>query len=121
MPRFALGDHVRILDLHKQGHIRIPWYVRWRVGVIERYCGAFPNPEELAYAKPDLPAVDLYRVRLNQLDIWSDYDGLSRDTLEIEVYDHWLEPASAGDDHLRDPTSNGDHKDAGSQNEERGQ
>ena len=91
MPRFKTGDVVRILDLGKSGHIRIPWYVREREGVIERYCGAYPNPEELAYARPGLPPVDLYRVRLSQSDIWATYQGARHDTLEIEVYDHWLE------------------------------
>ncbi|MGA7325282.1 MAG: SH3-like domain-containing protein [Rhodomicrobium sp.] len=94
MPRFKSGDLVRILDLGKSGHVRIPWYVRHREGVIERYCGAYPNPEELAYARPGLPPVDLYRVRLPQLDIWAEYNGPAKDTLEIEVYDHWLEPAN---------------------------
>lgn len=90
-PRFRPGDAVRILDIGKPGHVRIPWYVRLRRGVVERYCGAYPNPEELAYARPGLPPVDLYRVRLKQSDLWLDYRGPAEDTLEIEVYDHWLE------------------------------
>ena len=93
MPRFKPGDTVRILDLGKDGHIRIPWYVREREGIVERYCGAYPNPEELAYARPGLPPIDLYRVRLAQREIWSGYRGPAHDTLEIEVYDHWLAPA----------------------------
>ena len=96
MPRFKAGDLVRILDLGKDGHVRIPWYVRRRVGLIERYCGAYPNPEELAYARAGLPPIDLYRVRLAQRDIWAGYEGPTGDTLEIEVYDHWLEPAASG-------------------------
>ena len=93
MPRFKPGDLVRILDLGKQGHVRIPWYVRRRIGVVERYCGAYPNPEDLAYARPGIPPVDLYRVRLEQRHIWARYRGDASDSLEIEVYDHWLEPA----------------------------
>lgn len=94
MPRFKAGDPVRILDLGSDGHVRIPWYVRLRIGVVERYCGAYPNPEQLAYGKPGLPPVDLFRVRLGQNDIWADYEGTICDTLEIEVYDHWLEPVA---------------------------
>ncbi len=92
-PRFRSGDAVRILDLEKPGHVRIPFYVRRRTGIVERYCGAYPNPEELAYGKPGLPPVDLYRVRMSQQDLWADYSGSAADTLEIEVYDHWLEKA----------------------------
>lgn len=94
MPRFREGDRVRILDIGKPGHVRVPWYVRRHEGLIERYCGAYPNPEELAYGRPGLPAVDLYRVRLSQADLWRDYAGPRGDTLEIEVYDHWLAPAA---------------------------
>ncbi len=92
-PRFVPGDRVRILDIGKPGHVRIPWYVRHKVGVVERHCGAYPNPEELSCARPGLPAIDLYRVRLGQRDLWPDYAGAPDDTLEIEVYDHWLAPA----------------------------
>jgi len=93
MPRFRPGDRVRILDLDKAGHVRTPFYVRGRTGVIERHCGAYPNPEELAYGRDGLPARDLYRVRLAQSDLWPEYRGGPADGLEIEIYDHWLEPA----------------------------
>lgn len=90
MPRFAPGDRVFIEDICKAGHIRVPWYVRYKCGEIERYCGSYANPEDLAYARRDGPSVDLYRVRLRQTDLWPDYSGPIHDTLEVEVYDHWL-------------------------------
>lgn len=86
-----VGTRVRIRDIPLNGHYRIPHYVRNRVGHIERYCGAFPNPEEVAYGKSGLPAIPLYRVRIQQVDIWPDYPGPTQDTLDIEVYDHWLD------------------------------
>lgn len=92
MPRFAAGDRVRILDLGKPGHVRVPCYARDRVGEVERHCGAFANPEELAYGRPGLPPVDLYRIRLPQSGLWST-GGDTGDELELEVYDHWLAPA----------------------------
>lgn len=93
MPRFAPGARVRVLDLGKPGHVRIPWFVRHKTGTVERYCGAYPNPEELAYGRPGLPEIDLYRVHFPQAALWPDYDGPPIDTLELEVYDHWLAPA----------------------------
>lgn len=93
MPRFQVGDRVRILDLPKGGHIRTPFYVRGRIGVVERFCGVYRNPEDLAYGRDGLPARDLYRVRLSQTVLWPAYAALGSDTLEIEIYDHWLEPA----------------------------
>jgi nitrile hydratase subunit beta len=99
-PRFAPGDRVRIRDLGKPGHVRTPTYVREKIGVVERYCGAFRNPEDLAYDRP-AERVPLYRVRLSQAELWPDYDGGALDTLELEIYDHWLEPAQEGRIHER--------------------
>lgn len=91
--RFQPGDRVRILDLGKPGHVRTPIYVRGRIGVIERYCGPYENPEERAYGREGLPPIPLYRVRFRQQDLWARYAGSPRDTLDIEIYDHWLAPA----------------------------
>ena len=60
---------------------------------IERLCGMFPNPEELAQMRDGLPAKPLYRVRFAQKDVWPDYIGNPSDVLEIEIFQHWLEKA----------------------------
>lgn len=92
-PAYAVGDRVRIVDLGKPGHVRTPTYVRNKIGIIERYCGTFENPEERAYGRWGLARIPLYRVRLRQTDLWPDYDGEAGDVLELEIYDHWLAPA----------------------------
>jgi nitrile hydratase subunit beta len=92
-PRFAPGAAVRVREADPPGHLRTPWYVRGRSGTIERLCGTFPNPEELAYNRPGLPAQPLYRVRFEQRELWPDYRGPAGDTIEVEIYQHWLEPA----------------------------
>ena len=92
--RFETGDKVRIALTHPPGHRRIPSYIRGKSGVIERYCGVFANPEELAYGFDGLPKRHLYRVRFQQDQIWNDYDGPAHDTLDLEVQEHWLSPAS---------------------------
>jgi hypothetical protein len=89
--RFRPGDRVRVREAYPLGHVRTPFYVRGKQGVIERLCGAFPNPEERAYARPGLPAQPLYRVRFLQCDMWPDYDGQPQDVVEVEIYQHWLE------------------------------
>jgi nitrile hydratase subunit beta len=91
--RFGAGDRVHVRDWDAPGHLRTPWYVRGHVGIIERYCGTFRNPEELAYGRSGLPAQPLYRVRFLQADLWPDYGGPAGDTLDVEIYQHWLEPA----------------------------
>jgi nitrile hydratase beta subunit-like protein len=90
--RFHAGDRVKVREAYPIGHVRTPYYIRGKHGVIERVCGAFPNPEELAYARPGLPAQALYRVRFLQNEVWPDYAGQPADVVEVEIYQHWLEP-----------------------------
>ncbi|MFM9882999.1 MAG: SH3-like domain-containing protein [Burkholderiales bacterium] len=89
---FKAGDRVKVRLAHPPGHIRTPYYCRGHAGVIERICGAFPNPEELAYNRPGLPAQPLYRVQFNCRDLWPDYQERADDVVEIEIFQHWLEP-----------------------------
>ena len=90
-PRFRMGDRVTVREAYPIGHVRTPYYIRGKHGVIERLCGAFPNPEELAYARSGQPAQPLYRVRFLQRDVWPDYAGKPLDVVEVEIYQHWLE------------------------------
>ena len=91
--RFKPGERVKVLKAFPPGHIRTPYYIRGQVGEIERICGAFPNPEELAQMRSGLPAQPLYRVRFRQKDVWPDYSGNPADVLEVEIFQHWLEKA----------------------------
>jgi nitrile hydratase len=75
------------------GHVRTPYYIRGKVGFVERVLGPFRNPEELAYGRSGEPARPLYRIRFPQTEVWPDYSGLSIDTVDVEIYEHWLEPA----------------------------
>jgi hypothetical protein len=90
---FKVGDRVKVMKTYPLGHVRTPYYIRGCVGEIERVCGRFPNPEELAQMRDGLPALPLYRVRFRQKDVWPDYGGEAADVVEIEIYQHWLEKA----------------------------
>lgn len=92
--RFEVGDRVRVKPRFPPGHRRTPLYIRGKTGTIERICGAFPNPEELAYGFDGEPKKVLYRVRFSQRDVWPDYKGPARDIIEMEIYEHWLEPSA---------------------------
>ncbi len=92
--RLAPGDRVRVRRAYPPGHVRTPWYIRGKSGVVERVCGAFRNPEELAYGRDGMPERTLYRVRFLQNHVWDDYAGNPGDTVDIEIYEHWLEPAA---------------------------
>jgi nitrile hydratase len=91
--RFNVGDRVRVKKAFPPGHRRTPYYIRGKVGEIERICGTFRNPEELAYGFDGEPKKVLYRVRFAQNHVWPRYQGSARDIIEMEIYEHWLEPA----------------------------
>ena len=91
--KYRAGERVRVMKAYPPGHIRTPFYIRGQTGTVERVCGAFPNPEELAQMRDGLPAQPLYRVRFRQKDVWPGYQGPEADVVEIEIYEHWLDKA----------------------------
>ena len=93
-PRFARGVRVRVREWFPPGHVRTPWYCRGKTGEIERICGRFRNPEQLAYGNREADHQVLYRVAFPSASLWPGYDGQARDRVEIEIYEHWLEPVS---------------------------
>ena len=89
-----MAERVRIKALIPPGHIRAPWYLRGKTGVVERELGPFGNPEQLAYGlkaakKP------LYRVRFTMAELWGEAAENPRDTVDAEIYEHWLEEVTS--------------------------
>lgn len=98
--RFCPGDAVRVMADRPaislgRPHIRTPHYVRGKPGHIAEVMGPFRNPEGLATGGDGLPMQVLYRVRFPQGTLWEGYAGPAKDTLEVEIYEHWLEPVHA--------------------------
>lgn len=98
--RFRPGDAVRVSAARPavslgRAHIRTPHYVRGKEGTVAEVMGPFRNPEGLATGGDGLPMQVLYRVRFPQARLWEPYAGPARDTLEVEIYEHWLEPIHA--------------------------
>ena len=90
-PKFSPGSTVCVRTGIAPGHIRTPWYCRGKTGRVERICGAFGNPEELAYNRTDGVDVPLYRVRFTMAEIWGEGAERPEDTIDIEIFEHWLE------------------------------
>ena len=86
------GQRVRVRAMYPPGHVRAPSYLRGKVGVIERVVGPFENPEQLAYGTEADMKVNL-RVRFTMGELWGEAAENPDDTLDAEIYDHWLEPA----------------------------
>lgn len=95
-PKFETGEHIRVRDGDQPGHVRTPAYVRGRPGVVSARLGEFRNPESLAHGGDGLPEKPLYKVAFRQTDLWNDYSGSPDDTLYIDIFEHWLEPAREG-------------------------
>ncbi len=91
-PKFTTGQRVRIADRTPPTHHRVPSYAKGQVGVIERVCGVHGMPENFIRGDGK-PKQRIYRVRIPQTELWSTYDGTESDLLEIEIFEHWLEPA----------------------------
>lgn len=106
MVAFAPGARVRVRndwpETRGPVHIRTPHYVRGALGTVERPLGTFRNPEDLAFARPAPPRA-LYHVRFEQAPIWhaggprdnpaDDATGDRGDTVLVEIFEQWLEPA----------------------------
>ena len=90
--RFAKGQRVRIADRTPAVHHRVPSYAKGRTGIIERVCGLHPEPERCIRGDGK-PFQRIYRVTLPQTELWAAYHGSDGDKLEIEIFEHWLEPA----------------------------
>ena len=86
------GDSVRVREDYPPGHIRTPVFIRGKAGVVIRVFGEFENPEIAVY-ELEGPKKTLYQVRFRQADLWPDYTGPAQDTLDIDIYEHWLERA----------------------------
>lgn len=85
---------VRVKDWTPPGHVRAPRYLRGKCGIVERELGAFSNPEQLAYGLP-AEKKRLLRVRFDMHELWGDEAETPTDTLDAEIYEHWLEPHDA--------------------------
>lgn len=58
--------------------------------------GLSPDPDQVAFREP-VTRQPLYRVRFAQSDVWPEYESGSKDSVDIEIHQHWLEPADLQD------------------------
>ena len=93
--RFSAGQQVRVGSENlatrwRRPHLRTPGYIFGAVGTVERFVGVFPSAELGAYCHVK-GVQPLYRVRFQMSDLWPEYAGSSRDTVDVEIYQNWLE------------------------------
>ena len=89
-PRFGVGDRVRAKNLHPPGHIRLPRYVRGRVGAVavalgvQESAGAHASGDETAYEH-------VYAVGFDGTELWGPDAEAAR--VHVDLYESCLEPA----------------------------
>jgi len=91
---FSPGDAVLVKndwpETRGPAHIRTPHYLRGHTGRVLRRLGAYPNPEDLAFARPAAKK-SLYHVIFPMSELWP--EGRGGDEVVVELYEHWLERA----------------------------
>lgn len=87
---FTLGDRVRVSTALVAGHVRLPAYVRGKVGAIVGRSPAYPYPDAHAHDVPADKEVT-YDVRFDALDLWP--DAADAAFVHVGLFHSYLEPA----------------------------
>ena len=89
--RFAVGDRVRVRDVHPAGHTRVPRYARGVCGEVLHVAPPFSFPDAAAHGLP-ARSEPTYHVLFRAEDLWTD-DAGSRETVVVDLWETYLEPA----------------------------
>ena len=87
---FALGARVRVSTALVAGHVRMPAYVRGKVGVVVGESPAYPYPDAHAHGVTADKEVT-YDVRFDSLDLWP--DAADAAFVHVGLFHSYLEPA----------------------------
>jgi nitrile hydratase len=89
--KFKKGDAVVARNINPAGHTRLPRYVRGKRGTVVTDYGVFGFPDTNAHGKGETPQ-HVYSVRFSARELWG-ADASSRDSLYIDMWDDYLDPA----------------------------
>jgi nitrile hydratase beta subunit len=89
--RFAAGDRVRARSEHVPGHVRLPAYIRGKVGVVIAESPRYPFPDAHAHgiAADDEPTYD---VRFSAAELWP--NSADAAFVHVGVFESYLERAA---------------------------
>jgi nitrile hydratase len=88
---FAVGDRVRVREMHPRGHTRCPRYVRGRLGIVDRCDGEFPLPDADVHGG-DPPVEATYSVRFDAAELWG-AQAQPGNEVSVGLWESYLEPA----------------------------
>jgi nitrile hydratase len=85
---FKPGDRVKVRDDYVPGHVRMPGYIRGRIGVVVGVSPTYPFPDAHAHGvhAQDEPTYD---VRFRTEDLWP--DSSDRALVHVGVFESYLE------------------------------
>lgn len=89
--RFAVGDSVRVLNIHPSGHTRAPGFCRGKVGKVIHVAPTFSFPDTSAHGG-ERRKEHTYHVEFESQTLWGD-DGAEGDTVIVDLWDSYLESA----------------------------
>jgi nitrile hydratase len=87
--KFAVGDAVRVRNLHPATHTRMPRYCRGKAGVVHFDHGVFVFPDTNALGQGP-KAQHCYSVRFTAQELWGRPEASS---VYIDLWDDYLDPA----------------------------
>jgi nitrile hydratase len=91
-PRFAVGDRLRVKNLHSKGHTRMPRYCRGRVGTVVRDHGAQVFPDSNARFAGEDPQ-RCYALRFAARELWGP-EASALDSVVVDLWEPYLEQAT---------------------------
>jgi nitrile hydratase subunit beta len=89
--RFAVGDRVRMKNMHPTGHTRLPRYVRGHAGVVECIRGCHVFPDAVVAGRGEEPHW-LYTAVFDGRELWGEA-GDPALTVSVEAWEPYLDPA----------------------------
>ncbi|MGE5132910.1 MAG: nitrile hydratase subunit beta [Gemmatimonadota bacterium] len=88
---FAVGERVRVADLHTTGHTRAPAYVRRRTGTVTAIQPDAVFPDSAAHFRGEDPQ-HCYQVEFDSRELWGPEAEPFR--LTLDLFEPYLEPAA---------------------------
>ncbi|MDH3602719.1 MAG: nitrile hydratase subunit beta [Candidatus Tectomicrobia bacterium] len=92
-PQFAVGDTVRVRNLHPAGHTRLPRYVRGKRGRVVRFYGIYDLQDARPPDTPPEPQ-PIYAVRFDVGELWGEA-AEPNEEVHLDMWEGYLEPAGA--------------------------
>lgn len=88
-PSYAVGDKVRVRNVHPGGHIRAPRYTRGHIGTIAAYNGVHVFADANAHGTRE--GQPLYNVRFEATELWG--PDTTASAIHADLWEPHLDPA----------------------------